>query len=61
MLPRIDDPDGEDAVHALLANLLEQVRTATGSWVFYARDHNHYAGWGRYVPNYYRRHTGLLP
>ena len=59
ILPRTANPEVADAVHALLANFLEQLRTATGAWIFYSCDNNHYIGLRRYVPDYYRRDAML--
>jgi hypothetical protein len=42
-----------DASLCILGNLLSLL--AEQQFVFYARDNNHYAGIGRYAPNFYRR------
>jgi hypothetical protein len=55
VLPRCADAHLDAAVRALAANIIEIIRVGSGTWCFYSRDNDHYAGLKRYVPRYYRR------
>jgi len=54
-LPSDSDALVNAGISALVANLASLVQLGEAAWVFYARDHNHYALIRRYVPDFYRR------
>jgi hypothetical protein len=55
VLPRCANPSVDAAAQALVANMIEIIRRGDGTWCFYSRDNDHYAGLSRYVPRFYRR------
>src|SRR5262245_54943742 len=54
-LPSCSDALVNAAISGIAANLVSLVQVGEAEWLFYPRDHNHYALVRRYVPDFYRR------
>lgn len=57
LLPPVAHARGQEAMAAIVANLLELQHQRDGRWLFYSRDANHYVGLTRYAPAHHRRRT----
>src|SRR5262249_34937092 len=54
-LPSVSEALVDAAISGIVANLVSLVQVGEAEWLFYPRDHNHYALVRRYVPDFYRR------